>query len=83
MFMKLLLVGVVVLAVMVAVKDGRVLRATGLDGSCSVVSTAPNGIRVKACHAGKLHGSPDLSGAGCTETGTSSGRIYWRCPPKT
>ena len=83
MFIKLLLVGVVVLAVMVAIKDGRVLRAIGLDGSCSVVSTAPNGIEVKACHAGKLHGAPDLTGSGCTETGTLGGKIYWRCPPSS
>ena len=83
MFVKLLLVGVVVLAVMVAVKDGRVLRATGLDGSCSVVSTAPNGIQVKACRAGKLHGAPNLSGKGCTDTGTVGSKIYWRCPPNT
>ena len=83
MFIKLLLVGVVVLAVMVAIKDGRVLRATGLGGSCSVVSTAPNGIEVKACHAGKLHGAPNLSANGCTDTGTLGGQIYWRCPPNS
>jgi len=83
MFVKILLVGVVVLAVMVAIKDGRVLRATDLTGSCSVVSTAPNGIEVKACHSGKLHGAPNLTGQGCTNTGTVGGKIYWRCPPKT
>ena len=81
MFWKLLLVGVVIVAVMAAVKDGRVLRATGLTGSCSVVSTAPNGIQVEACEKGKLHGAPDLAGKGCTQTGTLDGKIYWRCPP--
>lgn len=83
MFMKILLVGVVVVAAMVAVKDGRVLRATGLSGSCSVVSTAPNGIQVKACKKGMLHGAPDLAGKGCTNTGTVAGKIYWRCPPNS
>jgi hypothetical protein len=83
MFVKILLVGALVIAVMVAVKDGRVLRATGLTGSCSVISTAPSGIQVKACHKGKLHGAPDLSGAGCTNTGTLDGKIYWRCPAKS
>jgi hypothetical protein len=81
MFVKLLLVGVAIFAVMVAVKDGRVLRATGLTGSCTVVSTAPNGIQVEACKKGKLHGAPDLAGKGCTSTGTLNGEIYWRCPP--
>ena len=83
MFVKILLLGALVLAVMVAVKDGRVLRATGLTGSCSVVSTAPNGIQVEACHKGKLRGAPDLSGSGCTNTGTFNGKVYWRCPAKS
>ena len=83
MFVKILLVGAVGVAVMAAVKDGRVLRATGLTGSCTVVSTAPNGIRVETCHKGKLHGAPDLSTQGCTNTGTVAGTIYWRCPAKS
>jgi hypothetical protein len=83
MFWKLLLVGVVIVAVMVAIKDGRVLRATGLTGSCTVVSTAPNGIQVKACKKGKIHGAPNLAVKGCTQTGILDGRTYWRCPPRS
>jgi hypothetical protein len=83
MFWKILLVGMVVLAVMVAIKDGRVLRATDLTGSCALVSTAPNGVELKSCHSGKLHGAPNLSGRGCTDVGAVGGKTYWRCPPKT
>ena len=65
---------------MFAVKDGRLLRAAGLAGSCAIVQTAPTGQQMEACTSGKLGGAPDLSQNGCTDAGLYAGRIYWRCP---
>lgn len=80
MLTRIALVGVVIAAGMVAIKDGRVLHAAGLTGTCSVVQTAADGEQMEACSSGKLEGAPDLSRNGCTDAGLYSGRIYWRCP---
>ena len=65
---------------MFAAKDGRVLHAAGLTGSCKVVQTAASGQQMEACTSGKLEGAPDLSRNGCTDAGLYAGRIYWSCP---
>lgn len=65
--MRGILVGaVLIVVVMVAIKDGRVLRATGMRGICHAV-TAPRGEdgSWQACDPGKLEGAPDLSRQGC------------------
>jgi hypothetical protein len=68
-----------IFAVMVAVKDGRVLHTAGLTGSCSTV-TAPGGAVLEACRAGRLEGRPDLTKRSCTRAGVSGKLEYWRCP---
>ncbi len=57
------------LALMVAVKDGRVLKTTGLTAVCVVAQTAADGTQLEACRPGKLQGVPDLSGNGCKSAG--------------
>lgn len=64
---------------MIAVKDGRVLRDTGLTGSCTVVGTTNAG-QLEGCRSGALEGFPDLSRHGCTGAGTSGAVEYWSCP---
>jgi hypothetical protein len=80
MFTRIVFVAALIVTVMLAVKDGRVLKDAGLTGSCRVVQTAANGEQMEACSSGKLEGAPDLSRNGCTDTGLYAGRVYWRCP---
>ena len=80
MLKRVVAVAVCILAVMIAIKDGRVLRTTGLTGSCSAVQTRTDGSELEACRAGKLEGRPDLSGRGCTSLGIRGTLEYWRCP---
>ena len=80
MLKRVVAVAVCILAVMIAIKDGRVLRSTGLTGSCAVVQTAPDGTEVEACRPGKLEGRPDLTRHGCTGLGVNGAYEYWRCP---
>ncbi len=80
MFLKILLVGAVVVATMVVVKDGRVLARAGLTGSCHQVSETAQGLTLQACSRGKLEGYPDLTPRSCTSTGLRSKVEYWRCP---
>ena len=72
--------GALVLALMVAVKDGRLLRETGLTGACSSTQTLTDGTQLEACRSGKLAGRPDLSREGCTAAGLTGTYQYWRCP---
>jgi len=80
MVIRIALAALFIFGAMVAVKDGRVLRAAGLTGSCAVVQTAADGEQMEACSSGKLEGAPDLSKNGCSDAGLYAGRTYWRCP---
>jgi hypothetical protein len=80
MLFRIVATGACILGLMIAVKDGRVLRATGLTGTCAVAQTATDGSQLDACRPGKLDGRPDLSKQGCTDAGTSGTYEYWRCP---
>jgi hypothetical protein len=86
MLKQIVAVGVCIFALMVVIKDGRVLRTAGLTGSCSVVQTFTDSSELAACRPGKLEGRPDLSHRGCLSVGVSAtvgGNMtygYWRCP---
>src|SRR6266498_3203527 len=65
--MRGVLVGaLLVLSLMVAIKDGRVLRKAGLTGGCTALTTpAGDTGSWAACTPGKLQGAPDLTRQGC------------------
>jgi hypothetical protein len=79
MFSRIVVVAVLILAFMIAVKDGALGRV-GLTGSCKVVQTAADGSQWTACSSGKLAGRPDLSKRSCTEWGRRGPLAYWHCP---
>ena len=80
MLRRVFVAALLMFAVMVIVKDGRVLRDAGLTGSCKVYANAADGTQWERCEAGKLEGWPDLSGRGCTSSGLQGVAEYWRCP---
>jgi hypothetical protein len=80
MIKRIVFAGVVVLALMIAIKDGRVLRVSGLTGECSMAQTLTDGTQLEACRAGRIAGRPDLSRHGCTTAGLTGTYQYWRCP---
>jgi len=49
MIKRIVLAGVLALALMIAVKDGRVLRETGLTGVCTPAQAATDGVQLEAC----------------------------------
>ena len=79
--LRIVAASLLVLAVMVAVKDGRVLEKTGIVGSCSAVPT-PGGQTGywHACEEGRLEGRPDLTRKSCLSAGIVGAAEYWRCP---
>jgi len=81
MLIKILLVGALVFAGMLIIKDGRFLARAGLTATCSQ-AFARNGQDevVQACNRGRLEGYPDLTEKSCVAIGIKHRVEYWRCP---
>lgn len=80
MFKAALLIAAII-ATMVVIKDGRMLREAGLLSSCtSLTSFDGEAGHWHACRPGRLEGRPDLSRRSCTSHGIRAGYEYWRCP---
>jgi hypothetical protein len=81
MLLKIAAYTVAAAALMMAVKDGRLLAETGLVGSCNAVA-APAGDTWawQACKPGRLEGRPDLTRRSCTTHGVVGDLELWRCP---
>lgn len=81
MLLKIIVVGVLVIGVMAAVKDGRILRDAGLLSSCTTVTV--NGRAdptLLSCTKGRLDGWPDETNNSCNLISVHPKREYWRCP---
>ncbi len=79
--LRVFVLALAVFALMVAIKDGRLIHEAELVGSCSAVA-APAGRSGywAACRPGKLEGRPDLSRRSCKRQGIVRGIEIWRCP---
>jgi hypothetical protein len=80
MLIRIVATGACIFVLMLVIKDGRVLRTTGLTGSCTVVQTFTDSFELTSCRPGKLEGRPDLSHRGCHSVGFVGGNEDWRCP---
>ena len=66
MLLKIILVGALVIGVMAAVKDGRILRDAGLLSTCTTVTVnGQDDPTLLACTKGRLDGWPDESNNSC------------------
>jgi hypothetical protein len=83
MLTRIVVVALLILGVMVAAKDHRLMRNAGLTAACSIVRTQSDGSELAACHPGRLEGRPDLSNRGCIDAGIAGTVEYWRCPATT
>ena len=80
MLLKIIVVGVLVIGVMVAIKDGRILRDAGLLSSCTPVAAGTqNGPTVLSCTKGRLDGWPNETHNSCNLIAVHPTREYWRC----
>ena len=80
MLLKILVVGALLIGLMAAIKDGRVLKNAGLLSACTVatVNGKPDPT-VLSCSKGRLDGFPDLTNKSCTLIGVHPKRQVWRC----
>jgi hypothetical protein len=72
---------ILIVALMIVIKDGRLLREAGLTGGCHPVATpkVQDG-DWQACDPGKLQGAPDLGRQGCKSVSFVGKTEYWHCP---
>jgi hypothetical protein len=77
----MLVAAVLIVAFMVAVKDGRLMQKAGLTGGCTVIRTEAEETGTwHACTPGKLQGAPDLTRQSCTAVKKVGKTEYWHCP---
>ena len=80
MLLKILIVGALAIGLMAAIRDGRVLRDSGLLSSCrSVVVNAKVDPTMQRCTKGRLDGFPNLTNKSCQLVAQSAKRELWRC----
>ena len=80
MLLKILIVGALVIGLMAAIRDGRVLRESGLLSSCSpAVVSGKQDTTLESCSKGRLDGFPDLTNKSCALVSARPNRQYWRC----
>ena len=80
MLLKIIVVGVLVIGLMAAVKDGRVLRDAGLLSTCSAVNVDGHGDpTMLSCTKGRLDGWPDETNNSCTLVAVHPTHEFWRC----
>jgi hypothetical protein len=80
--MRGVLIGaVLIFALMLVIKDGRLMRKAGLNGGCTVIVTKSEEPGTwQACTPGKLQGAPDLSRQSCSSVKKVGKTEYWHCP---
>jgi hypothetical protein len=78
MLLKIFLVGALLIGVMAAIKDGRVLKDAGLLSSCTAAPMKAEQT-LMTCTKGRLDGWPDLTNKSCTLVSLGRHHEYWRC----
>ena len=78
--LRIVAVGTVLIALLITVKDQRVLQRAHLVGYCSTVAQATDGSEWRSCVPGKLSGRPGLELNSCTDMGRYANAEVWNCP---
>jgi hypothetical protein len=80
MLLKIIVVGALLIGLMAAVKDKRVLRDAGLLSTCSTVTVnGRSDPTLLSCSKGRLDGWPDMTNKSCNLISVHPDREYWRC----
>ena len=80
MLLKILIVGALAIGLMAAIRDGRVLRDSGLLSSCKpAVVNGRQDTTLESCSKGRLDGYPDLTNKSCALVSARPNRQFWRC----
>jgi hypothetical protein len=78
--LRIVAVGTVLIALLISIKDQRLLQRAHLVGSCSTLAQAPDGSEWRSCVPGRLSGRPGLELNSCTDFGRHGNAEIWGCP---
>ena len=78
--LRILVIGSVLIALLIAVKDQRVLQRAHLIGYCSTFAQSADGSEWRSCVPGRLSGRPGLELNSCTDFGRHGNDEIWNCP---
>jgi hypothetical protein len=78
--LRIVAVGAVLIALMITVKDQRLLQRAHLIGSCSTLWRESDGSEWRACVPGRLSGRPGMELTSCTDMGRRGNAELWSCP---
>jgi hypothetical protein len=78
--LRIVTVGAVLIALLVTVKDQRLLQRAHLVGYCSTVAQAADGTEWRSCVPGRISGRPGLELDSCTDYGRYGRAEVWNCP---
>jgi hypothetical protein len=78
--LRIVAVGAVLIALLITVKDQRLLQRAHLVGYCSTFAQAADGGEWRSCVPGKVSGRPGLALNGCTDYGRYRQAEIWGCP---
>ena len=81
MLLKIIVVGALLIGVMAAIRDGRILKDAGLLSTCNAATVSGKAdLNVRSCTKGRLDGFPDMTSKSCTLLAARPKHEYWRCP---
>jgi hypothetical protein len=78
--LRIAAVGAVLIALLITIKDQRLLQRAHLVGYCSSVNQAADGSEWRSCVPGRISGRPGLVLDGCTDYGRYGRAEVWNCP---
>jgi hypothetical protein len=78
--LRIVAVGAVLIALLITVKDQRLLQRAHLVGYCSTLQQSTDGSEWRSCVPGKVSGRPGLELDGCIDYGRYRNAEIWGCP---
>jgi hypothetical protein len=78
--LRIVAVGAVLIALLITIKNQRLLERAHLVGSCSTVARAEDGSEWRSCVPGRLSGRPGMELTNCTDLGRHGSAELWSCP---
>jgi hypothetical protein len=78
--LRIVAIGTVLIALMISVKDHRLLERAHLIGYCSTYAQSADGSEWRSCVPGRISGRPGLEFNSCTDFGRRGNVEVWNCP---
>jgi hypothetical protein len=82
MFLRMALALALGIALLVGVKQERLLERAHITGYCRTYAKSADGTEFRECFPGKISGRPSLRRNNCTDVGPHGSNELWHCPAR-